>query len=208
MIREIIKKYYKEKFDRYGPTSKGVDWKDRESQILRFDYLFDLINSVSSDYNQVSLLDVGSGYGELLSYLQDHIDRFSYTGIEMVEGMYKYCQDQYSKSENVDFQCVDFMKYDSEFHYDFVVASGIFNVKGQLHDEIFYHDVSEIIGKMYEMCEIGIVFNMMTPVPDFKNQKLFYPDMSKLMQTISKLSRKVHIITSFPLYEITVGVFK
>ncbi|MCI7765131.1 hypothetical protein [Helicobacter sp.] len=38
-----IEKHYDESIKKYGPTSKGVGWNDKEGQILRFQKLLNVI---------------------------------------------------------------------------------------------------------------------------------------------------------------------
>ena len=39
-----ISRYYRDKIIKFGSYPKGVDWKDKKSQILRFKQLLKIIN--------------------------------------------------------------------------------------------------------------------------------------------------------------------
>ena len=54
-----VKRYYDERIRVYGAAPKGVDWKDEDSQLLRFRQLLEIIDT----QNSFSLNDLGCGYG-------------------------------------------------------------------------------------------------------------------------------------------------
>ena len=70
MILTKIAEYYTEKIKTYGPTPKGVDWRDESSQILRFEQLSKIIRSSTCELNEF-----GCGYGKLFEYL--YFNKFS-----------------------------------------------------------------------------------------------------------------------------------
>ena len=82
LLADVVS-YYEGKLAEFGQTPRGVDWKDKESQITRFVQLCKLISSVDA----FSVNDLGSGYGSLYDYLQTSFSSFSYTGFDISSEM-------------------------------------------------------------------------------------------------------------------------
>ena len=56
-IHKDIDLYYTKKIKIFGPSPLGVDWRDEESQQLRFEQLYKIVNLYNSSLN-----DIGCGY--------------------------------------------------------------------------------------------------------------------------------------------------
>ncbi|MCI1946553.1 class I SAM-dependent DNA methyltransferase [Clostridium luticellarii] len=68
------------------------------------------------------ILDVGSGTGVLIPYLEQKIGKSgSITAIDVAKNMIKVSQRK-NKYPNLDFQVVDFFKHESKENYDCIVA--------------------------------------------------------------------------------------
>lgn len=62
-IHEKVQKYYSQKVLKHGATPAGVDWKDSESQNLRFEQLVKVID----DSEQFSINDFGCDMGRCMN---------------------------------------------------------------------------------------------------------------------------------------------
>ena len=69
-IVDNSKKYYEEKLKKFGPNIKGLNWKNKKSQELRFNIL-----SKVSNLNNCSILDYGCGYGDFNLFLKKRYKR-------------------------------------------------------------------------------------------------------------------------------------
>jgi hypothetical protein len=47
-IATDIEHYYTNKIKMYGPTARGVDWKDENSQLVRFTQLAKILDKMAS----------------------------------------------------------------------------------------------------------------------------------------------------------------
>ena len=84
-----VERYYSDKINRYGVEPKGVDWKDVESQNLRF---FQLMRIMEADIEESkTLLDLGCGYGALLDFLKSQNLDCDYLGVDLSEEMISGC---------------------------------------------------------------------------------------------------------------------
>ncbi len=209
-VDKFYENYYRDKFLQFGDDPRGVDWKDRESQDLSFRYILNVIRFYYPSLPSFSLFEVGCGYGAFLEFIRERKMHYEieYSGIDLVEEMITRARTKYPESEK-NFYVGDFKSFSPERKFDFVTSSGIFNVKGHIDEAVFENHILNTIDRMFDFCEKGTVFNLMTPSPDYKDAGLFYPSIDVLFSFIyRKLSRKVMIITSHPLWKITVGIFK
>jgi len=78
-----VRAYYTDKLREFGPTPRGVDWRDAESQELRFAQLM----QICGDARSGSLIELGCGYGALYLYLRRRGLDFDYTGYDLSEDM-------------------------------------------------------------------------------------------------------------------------
>src|SRR5712691_9279492 len=65
-LLERVAAYYTDKIRQHGPTPQGVDWRDLESQEMRFACLLRIVD----DDPGASLIELGCGYGALYGYLR------------------------------------------------------------------------------------------------------------------------------------------
>jgi SAM-dependent methyltransferase len=209
-INNFYKSYFRDKFVEFGDSPKGVDWKDFDAQFLSFKYIMDVIEHHFRDLESFSIFELGCGYGAFVEYLTriNKLNSVDYSGIDLVEEMILKAKATYPDIAD-HFFTGDFNYFDTSKQFDFIISSGVFNLKGASSDSDFERHVLQTIELMYTRSSLGTVFNVMTPAPDFKDPKLFYPSLDALFSFLyKKLSRKVIIVSSFPLWKITVGVFK
>ena len=81
-LRARVADYYTEKIRQYGPTPKGVDWRDAESQELRFARLLEIVDRPAE-----SLVELGCGYGALYGYLRRTGHKLAYSGYDISPDM-------------------------------------------------------------------------------------------------------------------------
>lgn len=197
-----IEKYYKDKYKSHGSSAQGMDWKDEDSQYLRFEILSKYIDFK----NNPSILDVGCGSSEYLNFCNKNKLECSYKGLDMIQEMVDASNNRFGNETAI---LGDLDAISKEDTYDYTIASGTFNLKlEKSHEEwkTFFYDN---LMKMFELSKKGIVFNCMTEHVDWTYDRLYYPSISELTKFINKnLSRNFIIDHSYKLFEITVYVSK
>lgn len=198
--------YYTDKLRKFGRTSKGVDWNSEESQLLRFEQITKLLDKELL-LNEISLCDYGCGYGSYARYLKNQGFNISYTGLDVSEEMISAAGKENESIDNTTFLC------GSEFDkkYDYIVASGIFNVRHDISDDEWEEYMIEIIEKFNSYSNRGFAFNCLTKYSDKEYMKdylyysdpLFFFDYAK-----THFSRNVALLHDYGLYEYTLIVRK
>ena len=199
---DAVARYYTSKVTEHGPTPRGVDWRDAESQALRFDTLLEMIADGGSD---LSINDYGCGYGALLEVLAKCQDEFQYLGYDVSGAMIAQARVRHSADRRA-----LFITDEAELRpADYTVASGIFNVRLNQPLEQWRAYVLETLDKLALLSRRGFAFNALTAHADPERMRgdLYYADPAELMDyCLRHYSRDVALRHDYPLYEFTVTV--
>lgn len=195
-----VAEYYSQKVTTFGTTAKGADWKDENSQNLRFEQLLKVLD----DERQFSLNDLGCGYGAIFRY-RDMPQRFSrYYGYDISEDMLARAR-LFIKDNRAEFINSDVITKEA----DYSVASGTFNVKLDNDIKSWEEFLFNSLRNMNEKSLKGFSFNCMTTYVDFKVEHLYYADPLFFFDYCKKnFSRYVTLIHDYKLYEWTILVKK
>jgi len=170
---------------------------------LRFKELLKVINNSNHHF---TIMDYGCGYGELYNQIKPHYKSFDYIGFDTSDEMLKL-----SKKFNTNENCHYISKIENGNKFDYVVASGLFNVKFDYKDDEWEEYVFEIINQFDLLSKYGFSFNILTKYSDkeFQRPDLFYADPLRFFHFCkSKYSKYVTLIHDYPLYEFTILVKK
>ena len=199
-LKSKVSRYYGEKISTFGAVPKGVDWNDEHSQNLRFEQLLRIIG----DSRNVSLNDLGCGYGAILSYKNPSTIVSKYYG-------YDICEEMLVKARSlITDDRVVFINSDRiTMEADYSIASGIFNVKIDTGEKDWKDFILETLFNMNEKSLKGFAFNCLTSYVDYKEDHLYYGDPLFFFDFCKKsFSKYVTLIHDYKLYEWTMLVVK
>jgi SAM-dependent methyltransferase len=202
-IIKTIEEYYKARLKQFGPVPQGVDWNGNESQTLRFEQLTKIIHANNDHF---SLLDYGCGYGALLDYLAEHKINVQYSGYDISPDMILAAELKHPKAGVTwTSRAADLITY------DYVIASGIFNVKEGLGDAAWELYIKETLTQINDLSKKGFAFNILTEYSDPAKKKahLYYGSPAKLFDYCKTMfAKSVALLHDYPLYEFTILVRK
>ncbi len=208
MNNEILKstnQYYTKKIEEFGKTSRGVDWNSTESQRLRFEQISKVFSAEGK--NSFSICDYGCGYGYLSEYLEEQGYCCDYYGMDISEKMIAAAKETYAVKKNRCFiNSAELIE-----KYDYIVASGIFNVRQKTDDKEWGAYMSDVITQFNEHSQKGFSFNCLTKYSDADYMKdyLYYADPLYYFDYCKKhFSRNVALLHDYDLYEFTIIVRK
>lgn len=197
-----VKEYYTEKIKNNGVGAKGVDWNSKESQYLRFEQLCNVINK-----DQFSIIDYGCGYGELINYIDAKYSKYDYFGFDISDEMLAEAQKLFQANSNVKFS-----SQLNENKTDYVIASGLFNVKLNLAtNEEWLAYIIETLNNMNSLSVNGFSFNALTKYSDndYMKDYLYYSDPLFLFDYCKRnFSKNIALLHDYDLYEFTIIVRK
>lgn len=206
MSKELLNKvneYYSKRILEHGATPQGVDWNGEESQNIRFHQLMKVAESNNGDF---SLLDFGCGYGGMLDYLEPvYGKRLSYTGLDISPEMIKEAKKLYVNKGDF------FESLPADFKADYLVASGVFNVRQDTPDDQWWEYIIKTLDQFDQLSTKGFAFNILTSYSDkpFMRDYLYYANPEKLFAYCkTHYSKQVALLHDYPLYEFTILVKK
>jgi SAM-dependent methyltransferase len=202
-LHEQVRGYYERKLQAHGPTPTGVDWNSQASQELRFAQLATLWG----DERHLSVLDFGCGYGALLPWLRARGFDGRYTGFDLSTAMVSAGQQAATGTGLSEWRFTP----DRErlAAADFVVASGIFNVRMDTPDHEWREYVRATIDDLATLACRGFAFNALTSYSDAdrRREDLYYADPLEWFDYCKRThSRSVALLHDYPLYEFTMIV--
>jgi SAM-dependent methyltransferase len=193
--------YYEECLERHGTTPKGVDWNGQESQELRHKQFLRLFDDPTG-----SVLDLGCGYGDFLRFLRSIGHQGNFIGYDVAAGMISQARRLHEK----DPACQWVIGTDlASASVDYAIASGIFNVRGDVKPEVWAAYVTETIEKLSRAARVGFGFNVLSlsSDPDRRRPNLYYADPARTLEwCLARFGRRVALMQDYGLYEFTVLV--
>ncbi len=200
-----IRSYFAGKLELHGATPRGVDWNSNGAQDVRFLQLAKIIDRPDRPF---SILDYGSGFGSFYDYLLTQgIKPQQYVGFDIVDGMVTKGRELHPQESGVQF----FSHDDGLPVCDYVVASGIFNIKLDASYDTWTEYVIKTITRMNELTDRGFSFNLLTKYSDADHMRpdLYYADPGFIFDVCKRtFSRNVAILHDYDLYDFTVIVRK
>lgn len=192
--RARIAELYDGRLREGGEHVRTVGWASRADQTLRFETLFrDL------DPADCRVLDVGSGLGDLVPYLDAVTGgRFRYTGIDVAPGLVERAAVRHS-GPNVEFHVGELADVaDSEF--DLVVCSGALTFETGDNDARALETLSE----MFKMARRAVAANFLSSYVDFQEDRNHHYDPVALFRFGKQLTPWVALYHDYPLWEFTI----
>lgn len=219
-ILRNVAQYYTRRLQEHGATARGVDWKDGESQALRFEQLARLWTDApatigatavsvaptphSGAQPSFSLIDYGCGYGGLLDLLREKATPLAaYFGFDISEEMIRAAHDRHGADGRATFVT----QVDSLPVADYTVASGIFNVRLEHDDAAWRAYMQQTIREMAARSRLGLAFNVLTAYSDADRRRpdLFYADPLEWFDFCKRhITPRVSLLHDYPLWEFTI----
>jgi len=199
---EQVKSYFGKRIEQHGASPRGADWNGAESQNTRFDQLLKIIETPS-----FSILDYGCGYGALADYMEQKGFHADYYGFDILESAIEIArQIQNAKPNRI------FITDKGQLPVcDYVVASGVFNVRGEQSFETWTQYVTDSFRRFNDLSRKGFASNFLTKYSDVDKMRadLYYADPLYLFDYCKRnFSKNVALLHDYRIYDFTILVRK
>jgi SAM-dependent methyltransferase len=199
-LKRAVVEHYERQLHRFGPTARGMDWKDEASQRLRFEVLTGV-----ADLAGRTVLEIGAGAGHLRDFLRERGVAAAYAGIDLSAEMVAAAR---RRHPDVPFEQRDILA-DPPPPADVVLCSGLFHVKLDHGEGEWRAFVEAMLRRMFETCRVALAFNLMSDQVDFRSPSLFYANPGEILDFCRReLGRFVALRHDYPLHEFTVYVYR
>jgi len=174
---------FNSRFEAYGPTPEASLWFNKSRQLARFSKLTEAIVSRVSN-NEVTIGDVGCGYGAFLDYLAKHNSeiRFKYYGYDIADRVIAYCSKNL-QTANATFWHRSRPTRKADFHvmsgtYNYTPNMGVGPWRSYMRDEIKY---------IFSATNKCIVFNLMLADKAYiSKSSIFYEEVEHFLSFCRK----------------------
>jgi SAM-dependent methyltransferase len=200
-ILNAVSDYYSDKLAQHGPTPAGVDWKDVSSQRLRHRQFLRLLGNDPD----ASVLDVGCGYGDFLTFLRENGHRGRYIGCDVSEAMVAAARRLHGETDDHRF----IVGAAPENCADYAVGSGIMNVMRGGSAVEWSNYVDATISALHAAARKGFGFNMLSLISDADRRRadLHYADPSRVLSDcFARYGRHIAMLQDYGLWEFTVVI--
>lgn len=195
--QKIINRY-EGRLKEFGPVQKSLGWL-KGRQRFRFFYLQEIERFSPDD----SVADIGCGYGDLFNHLKESGWKGEYVGIDIVPGLIKEAKVKYPKAS---FLLTDIIEDNYTKKSDWIFSSGALTSKTEEVDSSLH--LETMLKKMFSLCNKGVAVNFCSPFVEFESDVNFHPDITKLLQIISKLTKRFSLRHDYMPYEFTLYLYK
>lgn len=198
----FTKKFYE--VDKITDTFKDVQWGSEQSQKIRFHYLVKLLGKEQKD--SASLLDVGCGIAHFYDFLlNEKWTNIQYSGLDIQTNFIDFAS---KKHPECTFINKSLFELETNQTYDYVVASGTFNVT--LPDADMNDYIQQSIEKMFNICNKGIAFNLLssyTPKQYIGDKETYFNPM-EILKMCFEYTNKINLYHSYKINDFTIMMFK
>jgi SAM-dependent methyltransferase len=193
--------YYASRLAQHGATPQGVDWNGAESHERRHTQFLRLLTG----HADASVIDLGCGFGDFLRFLRAAGHHGRFIGYDVAASMIEKARELHGEDGDRQWH-VGARPADAA---DFAVASGLFNVMGDIPDEEWRTYVHDTIDVLADASRLGFAFNVLSlsSDPGRRRPDLHYADpVAMLSHCLSRYGRSVALLQDYGLYEFTVIV--
>ncbi|MBM2827365.1 MAG: methyltransferase family protein [Dehalococcoidia bacterium] len=161
--KEGLIAFYEAELAKYGLDVRSLHWNSIHSQRARFETLCQV-----GPLKDASILDVGCGLGDLFGYVMEGVKDFRYAGYDISPKMVESARIKYPGAQ---FFVRDIVQEGVHASFDYVVASGTFNIRVPNHEQY----LKDTLTAMYNACTVAVAFNLLAPVDYYwSGDGLFY----------------------------------
>ena len=185
--------------DKEGATVKGVGWRNRENQRLRF---AQLLRALELGDEPFTVNDLGCGLADLYGFIKDEgLPIRGYRGYDLSEKMLAAARERVGD----DGELVRADRVTEAADYSF--ACGIFNTKLDASDEEWLEYMKSVIANLDQHSDRGFAFNSLTTYVDYREDHHYHGDPAELFRFCKEeISPRVALLHDYPLWEWTIAV--
>ena len=189
-----IRRHYRRRITPRRENYDILDWASAESQQARFAVL-----GREVDLAGRSLLDVGSGLGDLWAFIKDHHIDVDYTGVDILEEMVGAAERMHPDATFVQ---ADIFADDpfGDKRFDVVFCSGVLNLN--LGNNRRFLPVA--VARLLHFAREAAVFNLLHVRQAGSDKTYFYHDPADVMSLLGGLDCRLRMVDDYLPNDFTV----
>lgn len=189
---------YRAEYEKFGADSRSLHIPKPRHQEVSFGVLAEIATPFEG-----RVLDVGCGFGDLLTHLQKHGHDVRYTGVDILS---EFVEEARRQHPSADFRTLDILLDPLEEQWDWVVLSGTLNFRLASGDTGAY--VRAMLARMYELCTRGVAANFLSTYVDYQKPEGHHSDPGEIFRFMMSHTRRVALRHDYVPYHFTVYAYR
>jgi len=169
---------YENQFMLHGATPEGVHWVGSKRQELRFKLLLEAIFEQNYTEN-ISIADVGCGYGALVNYINDNIDsnKLQYLGYDISDRLINQCK------ENIHYHWANFkVGKNPHIEIDHCIMSGTYNLAMTNNIQDWEDYIFNCLNACWRKTRKSMIFNLqIAPISFISKGNIYYGNKKRTL---------------------------
>lgn len=193
---------YEKRLAEFGPSPKGVLWKDLEGQLLRFELLARII-PVEAAPEPISVSDLGCGYGALFDFLLTlpGVEIAGYRGYDVSGAMLEQAAKRITDPRAL------FTRSEEALEVaDYSFVSGAYNLIAQAGIPEWRDYAASSLIRLWDRTAKGLAFNMLNAARPVAVGSLYRTPPDFFIDLFRRLKAEVTLVNDYPLDEWTLLV--
>jgi SAM-dependent methyltransferase len=191
-------RFYEDHVRRFGYSFRALGFGRRSSQEKRF-----AAAAALGSFHGKRLLDVGCGFGDLLSWLTARGIEPRYTGLDICQPMIERCRRRFSGT-GARFMIGDALTFVTDEPYDYIVASGIFGYKAADTRQ----RVQPTLERLFDLTRFGLAVNFLSRRAPARSPGRLYLHPADVLQFALKLTPAVRLDHTYMPNDFTVCMYR
>lgn len=207
-VPQSVREYYDAIIAEHGPVPQGVGWRNKESQYLKFEQLYRIVDKPQTPF---SINELGCGYGAFVDFLDEKQARATYLGHDISPQMIDAARAHLEGGR----RSVRWSLHLNEpmTPADYTITSGIFNANigengAAIDKDEWEKYILATLDEMNDKSLFGFSFNMQTTYSDYFTQYYYGDPCFYFDHCMKRYSRHVALLHDYKLFDFTILVTK
>ena len=199
---ELIKDHYRRQIAEHGDPARACSWPNEETARRNFASVAQVFAHEAQPF---SVYEIGCGFATLRDFLAEHFPLAAYSGSDILAEMIERAK---ARDPSLDVEQRDIFVDPPSRRFDYVVISGLFNLRMSNPEETWFAFVKAMLKSAYAIAGRGLASNFLTSYVDFKRELGYYQDPCSIFDFAQReLSRFSEIRHSYYPWEFTLFVY-
>lgn len=189
---DSIRERYLNRISQYGISEESLGWR-KSTAIHRYLAVSRVVNQVYPAH----VLDIGTGFGDLLRILRLNDWSGKFVGLDLVQEFVKVANELADRDSLAEFRCVEEILDFQNYQADFAVSLGLLNHVSTKNPEFRL----EFLEKMLSVSRVGFAVDFLCGSANRKTDELVYQDSQWLIDWANRNHLRWRIDHSYLRYE-------
>ncbi len=175
-----IIRYYDGLLDKNGNDGQAVGWRNAESQERKF---FEVTQIFAHEKQPFTVYDVGCGLGHLRDFLRENNHFARYYGCDINPRMVERAR---QRNLELAVECRDILLSPPKRRYDYVLASGTFNLRMNAPKRAWKEYVQHMLRALYGIARRGMAVDFLSTFAKGQESQEYHQDPSEILAFVQR----------------------